>query len=259
MRNMNFNIPIIVLAGGKGQRFISKDSLPKQLTTVSKHPIILEIILYYYKNGFNFFIIPLGAKKNFFFDFFKNKKNINKYNLNIVTKNKLVKKNKINILLFDGGIKSNKLARIKKSIRLIEKKKSIIGVCYGDIFANIDLKNELLNFKKSKAEAILVGYKENSPFGHLDIKNNLVKNFIEKPKMEKPINIGFYFFKKEIFLNIKSNYSIDLESSFLPQLATRKKIKYYLHDGFHFTVNSQKDLLDIKKKINTNKNFLSNL
>ncbi len=161
--------------------------------------------------------------------------------------------------MFDAGIKSNKFARIKKSIRLIKEKKSIIGVCYGDIFANIDFKDELLTFKKSKAEAILVGYKENSPFGHLDIKNNLVKNFIEKPKMDKPINIGFYFFKKEIFLNIKSNYSIDLESSFLPQLATRKKIKYYLHDGFHFTVNSQKDLLNIKKNINKNKNFLSKL
>ena len=67
MSNINSNIPIIILAGGKGQRFINNSNLPKQLTKVSKHPIILEIILYYYKNGFNLFIIPLGYKKEFFF------------------------------------------------------------------------------------------------------------------------------------------------------------------------------------------------
>ena len=77
-------IPIIVLSGGKGERFIGKSNSPKQLSKVSKHPIIVEVMLYYFKNGFNFFILPLGYKKKFFIDFFHNKKNIKKYNLNII-------------------------------------------------------------------------------------------------------------------------------------------------------------------------------
>ena len=66
MKKIYSNIPIVILAGGKGQRFTDNNNLPKQLTRVSKHPIILEIILYYHKNGFNFFIIPLGYKKKKF-------------------------------------------------------------------------------------------------------------------------------------------------------------------------------------------------
>ena len=63
MEKFNKRIPIIILAGGKGERFVSKENFPKQLAKVSNHPIIIEIILYYYKNGFNFFILPLGYKK----------------------------------------------------------------------------------------------------------------------------------------------------------------------------------------------------
>ena len=259
MTSINSNIPIVILAGGKGERFINKENLPKQLTTIAKHPIIIEIILYYYKKGFNFFILPLGFKKKFFFDFFNNKKNINKYNLNIITKKFPQKKNKINILLFDSGINTNKFLRIKKSIKLIDGNNCNIGVCYGDIFANIAFNNELSKLNKSKADAVLSAYKENSPFGHLDIKNNFVKKFVEKPKMTKPINIGFYFFKKKVFLNTKSNKFKDLESEFLPYLANKKKLLYHLHNGFHFTVNSQKDLIDIKKKIKKNKIFFDNL
>jgi NDP-sugar pyrophosphorylase family protein len=259
MSNINSNIPIIILAGGKGQRFISNNNLPKQLTKVSKHPIILEIILYYYKNGFNLFVIPLGYKKKNFFSFFNNKKNIKRYNLNILTKKNFVNNGKINILLFDAGSQSNKLLRIKKSINFIEEKLPIVGVCYGDIFANIKFKNQLSKLKKNKTDAILAAYSENSPFGHLGIKNNLVKSFIEKPKMDKPINIGFYFFKKKIFSNIKFDNTKDLESNFLPYLAIKKKLIYHLHKGFHFTVNNQKDLIDIKKKVKKDKNFLSKL
>ena len=45
MAKISQNIPIIVLAGGKGERFVSKENLPKQLAKVSSHPIIIEIIL----------------------------------------------------------------------------------------------------------------------------------------------------------------------------------------------------------------------
>ena len=64
MNNKYSNIPIIILAGGKGERFISKDNLPKQLTKVSDNPIIIEIIKHYFRSGFNYFILPLGYKKN---------------------------------------------------------------------------------------------------------------------------------------------------------------------------------------------------
>ena len=260
MKNTHQNIPIVILSGGKGERFVSKENLPKQLAKVSSHPIIMEIILYYSKNSFNFFILPLGYKSNFFIKFFNDNKNIKKYNLNIIKNNKIsINESKINILLFDAGCKANKLMRIKKSIKYLDSKNSLFGVCYGDIFANISFKKELLHFQKKNIEAIAVGYNEHSPFGHVKVKNNLVTNFYEKPKLSDPINIGFYFFNKKIFLNKYNKPGEDLETSFLPKLSKMKKLGCYIHNGYHFTVNSQKDLIEVKQIYKKNKNFFKNL
>ena len=254
------NIPIIILAGGKGERFLSKENLPKQLAKVSNHPIIIEIILYYYKNGFNQFILPLGYKSNFFINFFKNEMNIKKYNLNILKKkNSKYVKSKINILLFNAGLKTNKLLRIKKSIKFLGDNIEKIGVCYGDIFANILFKKQLSKFKIKNVDCVAAGFKEKSPFGHMTIKNNFVKNFKEKPKLKNPINIGFYFFKRKLFSNISNNPKLDLEKDFLPKLSEKHRLACHMHHGYHFTVNSQKDLMEAKQMYKKNKFFFKNL
>lgn len=260
MTNVIQNIPIIILAGGKGERFISKENLPKQLAKVSNHPIIMEIILYYHKNGFNHFILPLGFRNKFFYNFFKKKINVQKYNINILkNKNSKIIKSKINIFLFNAGLKTSKLIRIKKSIKFLNKNIDKLGICYGDIFANISFRKEFLKFKIKNIDCVIVGFKEKSPFGHMIINNNVVKNFEEKPQLKNPINIGFYFFRKKIFSNISDNTTLDLEKNLLPKLCKVNKLACYIHDGYHFTVNSQKDLIEAKQMYKKNKNFFKNL
>ena len=255
----NDKIPIIILAGGKGERFVSEENLPKQLAKVSNHPIIIEIMLYYFKNGFNFFVLPLGYKKKFFINFFLNKKNIAKYKLNILSnENSKLYKNKINILFFNSGVKSNKLNRIYRSLKYI-KSKELFGVCYGDIFANITFRQQLSLLKSKKIYAVLTGYNERSPYGHLNTKNKLIIGFKEKPVLKDPINIGFYFFKKQIFKNMKFKKYEDLETHFLPKLSRSRKIALHMHKGYHFTVNTQKDLAEVKKIYKNNKYFFSKL
>ena len=77
--------------------------------------------------------------------------------------------------------------------------------------------------------------------------------------MRDPINIGFYFFKKNLFINTKINSSNDLESNFLPKLSKMNKLACHIHNGYHFTVNNQKDLIEVKQLYKKNKNFFKNL
>ncbi len=253
-------IPIIVLSGGKGERFVGKANSPKQLSKVSKHPIIIEVMMYYFKKGFNFFILPLGYKKKIFVDFFNNTKNIKRYNLNIIkSKNFELSKNKLNIILFDAGVNTNKLNRITKSLKFLNKC-NFFGVCYGDIFANIDFKQQLALFKNKKILGVLTSFKERSPYGHLKIdKKKRITNFIEKPIMNDPINIGFYFFKRNIFSKSKFKKNDYLETEFLPKLSKKLQLASYMHRKFHLTINTQKDLFDIKRLFKNNKNFFKNL
>ena len=91
-----------------------------------------------------------------------------------------------------------------------------MGICYGDIFANVSFNKELSHLKNIKISGVLAGYQEHSPFGHLKIKNKEILGFSEKPLLKEPINIGFYFFKKKIFSKIKLKKKEDFETTFFP-------------------------------------------
>ena len=93
----------------------------------------------------------------------------------------------------------------------------------------------------------------------MSVKKNIVKQFHEKPKLKDPINIGFYFFRKKIFSNVKINTKNDLETNFLPKLSKANKLACHIHSGYHFTVNSQKDLMEAKQIYKKNRNFFKNL
>lgn len=243
-------LPIIILLGGKGERFYSQSNSPKQLVKVTKNVLLIDIILQYKRSGINYFILPLGNKSDFFINFFKNKGNIKKYNLNIIKSYKEIKPEKINIQIFKAGTKTSKLNRIIKSLKKIRNYKGYFGVCYGDIFANINFKKYFKFFSSKSKKAILTSYKEKSPYGHLIINKNFVKNFIEKPYLEKPINIGFYFFDYINFIQINKKFSsktVELEDNILPYYAKNNKLISVLHKGYHFTINNNKDLEELRK------------
>ena len=239
----NPTTPVVILCGGKGSRFSKITKNPKQLSLLNKKPLIMHIIDHFFKFGLNDFILPLGHKKKMFFNFFKSKKNKKKYRYNLVNQNTKVSSIKKNIFIFDAKKNSNKLQRILKSLKFFKQEKFI--VTYGDGISNVDIKS-LLKFSKN-SECTITSFKIRSQYGHVVLgKNNVLKKFIEKPFLKEPINIGFYVFKKNIILK-NSTKNIDLEDSLLPKLIKRTKIKSYLHKGYFYSVDNQKDLDQLKK------------
>lgn len=241
----NFNFPVIILLGGKGTRFSEIKKSPKQLVKLNKTNLIISIIKYYNSYKFNHFLLPLGYKKNFFYKFFNNKEIQNKYNLNIIiNKNKNLDPKLINIELFDSKENATKLERIKKSIEFF--KNEFFLVTYGDGLANINFKNQLKLFKK-KLKNIVTIHRARSQYGHFKSnKNNLVKNFEEKPFFDLPINIGYYIFNRKDFIKFY-NKKDELENNFLPKLIKDKSLYAYNHKGFFFNIDNKKDLELVKK------------
>ena len=239
----NLTIPVIILCGGRGSRFSKISESPKQLSLLNKKPLIIHIIDHFFKFGLNYFILPLGHKKKMFFNFFSSKRNKKKYRYSLINQNTKVSPVKKNILIFDAKKNSNKLQRILKSLKFFKQEKFI--VTYGDGISNVDIKS-LLKFSKN-SECTITSFKSRSQYGHVVLgKNNVLKKFIEKPFLKEPINIGFYVFKKNIILK-NSTKNIDLEDSLLPKLIKRTKIKSYLHKGYFYSVDNQKDLDQLKK------------
>ncbi len=237
------NIPVLILCGGKGSRFSKIYEDPKQLSILNGKPLIMHIIDHFYKAGFNDFILPLGFKKKMFINFFNSKINKKKFNFNIPNNKKNFLPKKKNIFIFDAKEKTNKLSRIKKSLKYINSDKFI--ATYGDGISNVNIKL-LVKFSK-KSECTITAFKIKSQYGHLELnKNNILKKFVEKPFLDKPINIGFYVLSKKIIeKNFKKN--LDLEDGLLPKLAKKIKIYCYFHKGFFYSVDNYKDLEKLKK------------
>ena len=251
MTNNIKSISVVILVGGTGSRFSPINEPPKQLSKLNKDLILINILNNFKKFGFNHFIFPLSAKKNFFIKFFNSNKNIKKYKFNILKKNfhqKEIKPEKLNISFFNAGENTKKLKRIKKSFDYTENKDLL--VTYGDDLANVNLKKLVKKYYLfNKKKAIVTIYKKNSQYGHLIIeKDGVVKKFIEKPPHQHPINIGFYLFSKKLITRFK-NSSFELESNFLPTLSKHKLLISYEHKGYFYSINDKKELISAKNKL----------
>ena len=68
---------VVILAGGKTRLSEFTRLIPKPMLKIAKVPIIVRIIKYYNKFGFNDFLIATGYKKIIEKYFSKNLKNLN--------------------------------------------------------------------------------------------------------------------------------------------------------------------------------------
>ena len=96
---------VVILAGGLGTRISEyTKTIPKPMIPINKVPILIHIINYYRKYGFNEFYIAVGYKSKIIKDYFKKKK---------------IRNCKINII--DTGLKTMTGGRLKRLSRFLKK------------------------------------------------------------------------------------------------------------------------------------------
>lgn len=234
---------VVILAGGLGSR-ISEESVvrPKPLIEIGGKPIIWHIMKLYSNYGLNDFIICCGYKGYLIKEYFVN------YSLHTTDVTVNVRSNKIkvhkkytepwNVTLIDTGATSMTGDRIKK----IEK---YVGddfcLTYGDGLTSANIKKTIQFHKKNKKLATILAVKPSGRFGAIELNNNLVNKFVEKPKGEEGwINGGFFVLSKKIFKYItKPNCVFEKEP--LETLAKNKQLNAYKFDGFWYAMDTLRD------------------
>jgi glucose-1-phosphate cytidylyltransferase len=112
---------------------------------------------------------------------------------------------------------------------------------YGDGLSNINISRLLKFHKKHKKIATVSGVHPIARFGELNIKGTKVKNFKEKPQINKGwINGGFFVFEPKIFKFLNNDKTI-LEGKPLEKLAKNGELMAYLHDGFWYCMDTPRD------------------
>jgi glucose-1-phosphate cytidylyltransferase len=240
---------VVILAGGLGTR-LSEETIakPKPMVEVGGRPILWHIMKIYESFGLTDFIICCGYKGYLIKEYFAN------YALHLsdVTFNLETGKNTIhkrrgenwNVTLVDtgeGSMTGGRLARVRDFVGDEE-----FCFTYGDGLANVDIAS-LIAFHRSHGRlATMTACYPPGRFGALDIADNKVNQFKEKPRGDGGVvNGGFFVLNPEIFGCIDGDSTV-WEEGPLTQLAEDGELMAFKHDGFWQPMDTLRDkhLLD---------------
>ena len=225
---MDYKLDIIFLCGGKGTRLRPyTNKIPKPLLLVNNKPFLYHLIKKVLKvNKFENIILAGGYKVQKIREFIKKDfKNNNKI--------KVINSGDVDII-----------KRIKDSSKFL---KNDFMICYGDTYVDLDLKDYIERFNKSKNPALMTGSFYQIKYGTVEFnrKNNLVKKFKEKPIIKSPINLGYFLFQKTL---VKQIFQFNSWVKFLETLSKKKKMELFITNKKYFSFDSPVEYNDIKKK-----------
>ncbi len=235
---------IVILAGGLGTRLSEyTDTIPKPMVTVGGLPIIWHIMHMYARFGHKDFYLALGYKSEVIKEYFLHYRNLNA-DFTIDLGNGDVNSHQTDeidwkVTLVDTGLDSMTGGRIKRMQPLIGNEPFLLT--YGDGVADIDI-SALVDFHRSHGKMVTISAVHPAArFGELDMDEDRVICFQEKPQTAQGwINGGYFVIEPEFFDLIEGD-STALEKQPLEQVAKMGELMAYRHHGFWQCMDTKRD------------------
>jgi NDP-sugar pyrophosphorylase family protein len=110
----------------------------------------------------------------------------------------------------------------------------------GDELVDADLRGLLALHRARRAAATITVVPLRSPFGVVELEDDLVTGFREAPRLEHWVSCGVYVLGEEAVARLPERG--DHETTTFPELADEGRLRAQRHDGVWLTVNTPKDL-----------------
>jgi glucose-1-phosphate cytidylyltransferase len=240
----------VILAGGLGTRISEETHLkPKPMIEVGGKPMLWHIMKMYSSHGINDFIVCCGYKgyviKEYFANYF-----LHMSDVTFDMENNRMEVHQQNaepwrVTLVDTGEDTLTGGRLKRVSDYLKDEKAFCFT-YGDGVANVNI-SELVNFHHQHDKwATVTSVQPPGRYGALNIENNIVKGFIEKPKGDGGwINGGFFVLSPKCLSYIDSDRT-SWEAEPLAKIAKEGQLMAFEHDGFWQPMDTlrEKNLLE---------------
>ena len=226
---------VVILAGGYGTRLAEfTRTIPKPMVEIGGEPILTHIMRIFKSFNINNFIIAAGYKKEVIIDYYKNSKEFK--NLKIIDTGKDT---------MTGG----RLLRLKPMFTENEN----FFMTYGDGLSDLDL-DRLKNFHfNHKKLATVTAVHPPIRFGELEIEDEKVKKFEEKPQAKLGwINGGFFVLNYKIFNYIENDNTL-FERQPMNKLVEEDNLMAFKHKGFWKCMDYLRDKMILDQMCNENK------
>jgi glucose-1-phosphate cytidylyltransferase len=235
---------VVILAGGQGTR-ISEESYakPKPMVEIGGKPILWHIMKIYSHYGHNDFIVCCGYKgfmiKEYFANYFLHMSDVT---INMKTNNVKVHQNSAEpwtITLVDTGEMTMTGGRLKRV-------KDYVGnedfcFTYGDGVGDVNITNLIVHHNNQKTLATLTATQPPGRFGALNISENRVRGFHEKPQGDgKWINGGFFVLNPRV-IDLIDGDNTTWEQEPMAKLAHDGQLAAYFHQGFWQPMDTLRD------------------
>ena len=268
----NEEIPVFILAGGKGTRISEESHLkPKPMIEIGDIPIMVHLMRWYYSQGFNDFVICAGYRaweiKQYFlnYEYRKNhleidhRKDKHLAPASFADRNGVIEQQeKWRVRVIDTGLETQtggRVARAFDEISASGQKFTDFALTYGDGLSDINL-NEELKFHRSHGRlGTVLGVHPMARFGELEISaQGNVQSFLEKPQSRQGvINGGFFFLKSEFRKYLNTEENCILEHKPLATLASDGQLMVHRHTGFWQPMDILRDKTQLEAMWNDGK------
>ena len=246
---------VIILAGGFGTRLSEyTDAIPKPMAKIGDKPILWHIMKIFEHHALNDFVLALGYKNEIIKEYFSKYSLLNSdFSIDLKSGNMemhQVQSEDWNVTLVDTGLDTMTGGRIKRLKDFVGNQTFM--VTYGDGVGNIDIKNLIKFHKSHKKLATVTAVRPQARFGELEIVDDCVKSFKEKPQLDQGwINGGFFVLEPEVF-DLISDDSVMFERQPLEELSSEENLMAYKHNGFWKCMDTKRDLEILNDLWNTN-------
>ena len=236
----------VILAGGLGTRISEESHLkPKPMITIGGKPIIWHIMKQYSHYGVNEFIICLGyVVKEYFANYFLHMSDVtfDMANNEMQVHEKHVEPWKITLI--ETGENTQTGGRLQKVKEYIGKE--TFCFTYGDGVSDINIQ-ELIAFHQAHGKlATVTAIQPPGRYGALNLNNEIVDRFQEKPAGDGSwINGGFFVLEPEV-IDFIDGPDTAWEDAPLKQLANQQTLMAYRHTGFWKAMDTLRDKVNLE-------------
>jgi len=234
----------VILAGGLGTRISEETAVrPKPMVEIGGKPILWHIMKIYSQYGVNDFVICLGYRgymiKEYFANYFLHMSDVS---FDMRSNTMEVHQNSAepwNVTLVDTGEETMTGGRLKRVARYLGDED--FCMTYGDGVSNVPV-DRLIEFHRSQgALATLSAVQPPGRFGAIDVSQNRITGFREKPEGDGGwINGGFFVLSPRVLDFIDGDSTI-WEREPMEKLAADGNLAAFLHEGFWQCMDTQRD------------------
>ena len=241
----------VILAGGFGTRLSEETSLkPKPMVEIGGKPILWHILKLYSHYGILDFIICCGYKgyiiKEYFANYFLHQSDVT---FDMVKNEMQVHQKRVEpwkITLVDTGMHTMTGGRLKRVEQYLKNEEAFCFT-YGDGVGNVDIK-ALIEFHKHHGKlATLTATYPPGRFGAINLRDDEIESFQEKPKGDGGmINGGFFVLSPTVMDRIENDSTI-WEQEPLNGLARDGQLMAYKHEDFWQPMDTLRDKLKLQE------------